>query len=315
MNLIFQIDGGIGKSIAATAVCKAMKRQYPDDKLIVITGYPEVFLCNPYVDKALSFNNLNYFYEDNIANREVLTFLHNPYADSNFINHKGHLIEVWCHMFGIKYNGELPELYINATEQAGYLRNFASTKPLMLLQTNGGGGNQSLPYSWARDIPLSTAQKVVDAFANKYQVVHIRRNDQPSLQHTVPLQSDFRAIAALIAHSEKRLFIDSFCQHAAMAMGSPSVVCWIGNSPLQFGYPMHLNVVSNAPTIKADLRHSVFSRYNISGTPTEFPYRNESEVFDLDTIIDAIERQPSKAPARIETKTAAPINVEEPMDV
>jgi hypothetical protein len=26
---IFQIDGGIGKSVAATAVCKAIKKQYP----------------------------------------------------------------------------------------------------------------------------------------------------------------------------------------------------------------------------------------------------------------------------------------------
>ena len=39
MKIIFQIDGGIGKSIAATAVCKAIKKQYPTDKLIVITGY------------------------------------------------------------------------------------------------------------------------------------------------------------------------------------------------------------------------------------------------------------------------------------
>jgi hypothetical protein len=47
MKIIFQIDGGIGKSIAGTAVCKAIKAQYPKDKLYVITGYPEVFLCNP----------------------------------------------------------------------------------------------------------------------------------------------------------------------------------------------------------------------------------------------------------------------------
>ena len=44
MNIIFQIDGGIGKSIAATAVCKAIKAQYPNDKLIVISGckYPVI---------------------------------------------------------------------------------------------------------------------------------------------------------------------------------------------------------------------------------------------------------------------------------
>jgi uncharacterized phage-like protein YoqJ len=70
-NIIFQIDGGIGKSIMATAVCEAIKNQYPKDQLIVITSYPEVFLCNPHVDKCLSHNNLNYFYQDFIEGKKV----------------------------------------------------------------------------------------------------------------------------------------------------------------------------------------------------------------------------------------------------
>ena len=79
MKIIFQIDGGIGKSVMATAVCKAIKTQYPKDQLIVITGYPDVFLCNPYVEKVLNFNNLNYFYQDNIEGQEVKMMIHNPY--------------------------------------------------------------------------------------------------------------------------------------------------------------------------------------------------------------------------------------------
>jgi len=102
MNIVFQIDGGIGKSIAATAVCKAIKTQYPDDKLLVITGYPEVFTCNPYVEKVFNFSNLNYFYQDYVQGQNVRTFLHNPYQDTRFINLYGHLIEVWCHMFGVR---------------------------------------------------------------------------------------------------------------------------------------------------------------------------------------------------------------------
>lgn len=39
MNIIFSIQGGMGKSIMATAVCKAIKKQYPDSTLIVVTGY------------------------------------------------------------------------------------------------------------------------------------------------------------------------------------------------------------------------------------------------------------------------------------
>jgi len=165
MNIIFQIDGGIGKSVAATAVCKAIKTQYPTDKLIVITGYPAVFLCNPHVDKVLNFGDLNYFYQDNIEGREVKMMLHNPYLETDFIKGDMHLIKVWCEMFGIKYNGELPELHINNREQNFYGKQFGSQKPIMLIQTNGGGKEQPNKYSWTRDLPLATAQKVVNAFA------------------------------------------------------------------------------------------------------------------------------------------------------
>ena len=50
MNIIFQISGGIGKSILATAVCKAIRKKYPNDKLIVVTGYPDVFTNSKKVD-------------------------------------------------------------------------------------------------------------------------------------------------------------------------------------------------------------------------------------------------------------------------
>ena len=157
MNIIFQIDGGIGKSVAATAVCKAIKTQYPSDKLIVITGYPDVFLCNNNVDKVLNYNNLNYFYQDNVEGQEVKMMLHNPYQETDFIKGGTHLIKVWCEMFGIKYNGELPELFINNREQNFFSNQFASQKPIMVIQTNGGAANQPNKYSWTRDLPLATA--------------------------------------------------------------------------------------------------------------------------------------------------------------
>ena len=293
MNIIFQIDGGIGKSVAATAVCKAIKKQYPKDKLIVITGYHEVFLCNPHVDKVFNFNDMRYFYEQYIEGQQVKVFAHNPYAETDFITLNGHLIKVWYDMFGIKYNGEQPELFINNRERTFYGNMLAamfgnSQKPLMVIQTNGGGKDQPNKYSWTRDLPTATAQKIVYAFANDYNIVHIRREDQIALQGTMPMQGDFRAMAVLISMSAKRLFIDSFAQHTAAALGLPSVVCWIGNTPSQFGYELHNNIIANAPTLKPELRHSVLSKYNISGNATEFPYNNEDEIFDVDAIIEAL---------------------------
>ncbi len=288
MKIIFQIDGGIGKSIAATAVCKAIKTQYPKDELIVITGYPEVFLCNPNVDKVFNFNNLSYFYQDYIEGQKIKACLHNPYLETDFIALNGHLIKVWCEMFDIKYNGEQPQLFINNREQTFYGNQFGSQKPILVIQTNGGAANQPNKYSWTRDLPINTAQAVVNYFAKDYNIVHIRREDQLQLQNVTPVQMDFRALAVLIGLSSKRLFIDSFAQHTAAALNKPSVVCWVGNVPSQFGYDIHNNIVANAPTLKPELRHSVFSKYNISGQVTEFPYNNEQEIFSVEQIIEAI---------------------------
>ena len=141
-----------------------------------------------------------------------------------------------------------------------------------------------------RDLPQATAQRVVNALKEEYQIVHIRRQDQPALEHTTPIQADFRALAVLIGMSAKRLLIDSFAQHTAAAMGKHSVVCWIGNQPEQFGYPMHTNIVANPPTLKPELRYSVFTRYNIAGQPTEFPYNNEDEIFDVARIIAELKK-------------------------
>ena len=41
-NIIFEVVGGIGKNIVATAVVRAIKKQYPNKNIILQTAYPEV---------------------------------------------------------------------------------------------------------------------------------------------------------------------------------------------------------------------------------------------------------------------------------
>jgi len=296
LKIIFQVNGGIGKCVAATAVCKAIKTQYPDDQLIVVTPYPAIFLCNPNVDKILTGHDLAYFYQEHIQDQKIKTLLHDPYLETDFINTTEHLTKIWCEMFGIKHNDELPEIFLTNREQTSFARQFASQKPILVLQTNGGPDNQPNKYSWMRDMPMATAQTIVDVFASEYNILHFRRDDQLPLRNVTPVRADFRTLAALILLSEKRLFIDSFAQHTAAALGKPSVVCWIGNDPKQFGYKMHTNIIANPPTIKPELRQSVYRKYNASGLVIEYPYSCDSEIFDVDAIVQAIVNEPEEVP-------------------
>lgn len=288
-NIVLQIDGGIGKVIASTAVAKAIKNKYPNDNLIVISGYPDVYLNNPNVYKSLQFGNISYFYTDYIENKEALLFLHNPYLEVDYIQEKQHLIKIWCEMFDIEYNGEKPEIYLTRRELSFFQNKYKSDKPIFLMQTNGGA-NADLKYSFARDLPSKVVVDVIEHFYKDYNIVHIRRDDQLSYDKTTPIQASFREILCLTLLSSKRLLIDSFLQHACMALNLPSVVCWITNNPKVLGYDLHDNILSNPFTKQPELRNSIFGKFNISGDPIEFPYNSEDEIFDVKKIIDSLEK-------------------------
>jgi hypothetical protein len=292
MNIIFSIQGGMGKSIMATAVCKAIKKQYPDSKLIVVTGYQDVFLNLDYVDMCYHHGQEFYFYEKYIQDRpDTLIFANEPYIQTEHILRKEHTIETWCKMNGIIYNGESPEVSINEREFTFYSAKYVSEKPIMVIQTNGGAPQQEFKYSWARDIPNVVVTAIIQQFAHKYNIYHIRRQDQFNFEKTIPVEENYKGIATLIARSQKRLFMDSFCQHLAGALNLKSTVLWIANSPDQFGYNIHDNILANPETKKPDLRHAFLSKYNITGTLHEFPYHTESEIFNIDKIIRSIEMQ------------------------
>lgn len=290
MNIILTISGGLGKSVFATAVCKAIKNYYKDSKLIVVTGFPDVFLNVPYVDFAFNHGQEAYFYEKYIQGQEFLVFAQEPYMVNEHLHLQEHVIESWCRLCGVPYNGEQPEVYLTERELIYFGVKYNSEKPIMVIQTNGGG-QQDLKYSWTRDIPTIVVKSVIQEFASRYNIFHIRREDQFPYENTIPVHESYKGIASLIARSSKRLFMDSFCQHVAAAMKLKSTVLWIGNSPKVFGYAIHDNILSNPETRKPDLRNAFLTKYNIGGALIEFPYDTETEIFNVDKVLASLHAQ------------------------
>ena len=58
MNIIFDVRGGIGKVIASTAFVDTLRQRYSDDKLIVVSSYPEIFKNNFNVDNNYHLNDI-----------------------------------------------------------------------------------------------------------------------------------------------------------------------------------------------------------------------------------------------------------------
>lgn len=287
MNIIFQINGGIGKVIASTAICASIKEKYPNDKLIVVSGYPEVFLGNKNVDRAFAFGQQAYFYKEYVENQDILVFAQEPYLEAKHIKQEEHLIETWCNMYDLPVIKTRGELFTTQREKDFFGKGYASEKPILLIHANGGAETEQ-KYSWARDIPSIVVNEVISQYSRDYHVVQIRREHQLAYNGASSVLDGFRSLLILIGLSEKRLFIDSFSQHAAAAFGLPSSVLWIGTSPKVFGYDLHKNIESQPMTVEPELRNAYLSKFNIIGDPIEFPYNNESEIFDIQEVINSL---------------------------
>ena len=93
----------------------------------------------------------------------------------------------------------------------------------------------------------------------------------------------------LIDFSSRRLFIDSFAQHAAKALGKPSTVLWPVNNVKTLGYPdFHHNIVSKAPKRKVHLIDSYFSDAPIDGSNTHENPFDTNFIFDEKAIENSV---------------------------
>jgi hypothetical protein len=289
--IIFEIKGGAGKNIMATAVIKCLKKQFPDTKIIIVTFWDDIWHKNPNVYRIFKFGELNYFYDDYIKDRDTKIMILNPYDAEDYIYRRANLIKIWCDMFKIPYNGEQPELFFTQREM-NYVQNTIISKidkPIFIIQPFGGSYKEG--YSWARDLPINDIQKIVNYYNDSgYKVLQVKTDEQILINGAEGLTKPLREIAIVISFSNKRLFIDSVGQHMAGAMRLPSTVCWITNTPKVFGYSIHDNIITSE-TVKFDTtKNSYLEPYDIIGKVEEFPFENLS-LFNTDEIINSINKQ------------------------
>ena len=105
--LVWHIQGGLGKHIAAAALLKDLFSKYSDRKIVLVVAYPELFLFNPYIYRIYPHGNVPYFYDDYIKDKDTLVFMHEPYHQTDHISKQKHLIENWCDLLDIKYTTQL----------------------------------------------------------------------------------------------------------------------------------------------------------------------------------------------------------------
>jgi hypothetical protein len=292
--VVFSLQGGIGKHVASTAVCKAIKKNYPERELVVLCAWPEIFHNLPYVHRVFQSGNTQYFYQTFIDGRDTEIFAQEPYLNSQHVNKRQSLIKTWVEMYGMKYDGETPELKLNPAQWSAIRGFYQSEKPLLLMHTCGGLFQSKKAYCWQRDMPENVALAVAQHFSPTHQIIQVTREASYKIPGAFMRNENITQIelAGMLACVEKRLLIDSCLQHMAMALGLKSTVLWNATSSTLFGYDFHSNIHAKEKPPK-NLPNSVFFDYNFGGEEGEFPYEESDldNLYDIDRIIDSIEKQ------------------------
>ena len=295
---IFHVQGGLGKHIAATAVAKCIKNNHPDRELIVVCPFIDVFMNLKYVDRVYPLGATQYFYQNYIDKKDSIIFHQEPYFTTDHIHKKLPLIENWCKMHQLKYNGEKPEVIFNKL-QSDSAKNFweKDGKPTMVIHTNGGLIHENAkPYMWARDMPYHIAEKIVEHYSKDYTIYQCTKNNSKKIEgaHIVEYGENMKLSTieylSILLHSKKRVLIDSCLQHAAAALELPSVVLWNGTSPKVFGYDIHTNIETTKPH-NFKLPGSYLFDFDFMGPEHEYPFDADDSLFDIDEVIKAIDSQ------------------------
>jgi hypothetical protein len=229
-----------------------------------------------------------------VRGKDALFFIQEPYFTTTHILKQLPLVESWCKLYNLEYQGELPKIKINPEHKKAIANFYKADKPIFLLQTSGGLYTSERPYSWARDMPQDVAQKVVNHFKNDYQVIQVTRQNGYKLEDVFVRSEQVTntELMGMLECTSKRLLIDSSMQHGSVALGLPSTVLWQATSPVIFGHKMHDNICAK-PKEQEKLPNSYLFDYQFDNNDQEFPYEESDlkDLYDVDRIIASLEAQ------------------------
>ncbi len=216
-KLLLHINGGLGKCIMATAVIRSFKAANPDTDIVVVSGYPEVFLHNPDIYKNFPFNT-PYLWQDYYGKPGVDVYAQDPYLTDSWIKNRAqHLIDIWCGMLRIPNVQKTPLLYFSGPEADELNSMIKVDKPLLVVQSTGGSNASA--RSWTRNPPAQEFEEYLAQFKDSHFILHLALNDTPTLQNVHQRIDNFdrRKAMCLMYYANEVLGIDSYGLHARAA--------------------------------------------------------------------------------------------------
>ena len=287
-TLLLHINGGLGKCIMATAVIESYKAANPEQKIVVVSGYPEVFVNNPAVDRNFSFST-PYLWQDYYSREDVKISAEDPYFTESWIkNKKIHLIDIWCEMLGVLSTQKHPMLYFSGPEVDELNALVRVDKPLMVVQATGG--TNAAARAWTRNPPLPELDEYLKQYMETHFVLHLAVPETPLLNNVHQRVDNLnrRQAMCLIRYAHGFVGIDSFGMHvraSGFAAGPTTIFFPLEESVKRLGYDGFTNLVPTE-TVQKMLRKSqdyfaTLFKHSIDSVGENCPIPPGTQWFDL----------------------------------
>lgn len=285
-NIVLLVTGGIGRNIMATAVVRNLKKAYPKKRIVVVCGYPDIYLQNPHVYRTYGTGNTIFFYEDFIKDSESIVLNVEPYHHPDYVYKRKHFVECWCEMLGIPCDSVYPEMFFTDNElKLAEAHMVTYDKDLVMCHFEGGkvpeGADEknrliARNAMYARSIKSETQVKIVDALNMlNYRVGVVGHPNQYKPGCCDKIEYNTRAIIAMIPFAKYIIAIDSFLLHASACFKKPVIALWAGTSPITLGYPNDINIRRNVcETPECHRPNSFLFDITTSGYAWECPVNN-----------------------------------------
>ncbi len=249
---IFFIQGGAGDVIAHTPMIRYYRQKYPEDKIIVISTYSQLWEHNPNVDLIVPTRELDNFYEEQVLGQKVRFFKKHFIYDAimDLPAHNARTLpEFVCNVYNAEYDGKPLDYFISPKEQK-VAHTFISqyyplNKPIVLLHCTGAipsDGNFNKTNK-LKDLDTKKIAELVKKLADRFLFIHIGLLGEPVVEGALDaLGMPMREAIALIPHAASFIFIESLFAHCTNALQKTGVVVFQNTSPSFFGYQNNHNV-------------------------------------------------------------------------
>ena len=243
-------DGGVGDAIAATPMFASAKKYFPDKKIIVGSSHAEVLEGNPNCDALYHLGSPGDLFEKYVKPLKhygsvIKRDIYNAAAHKLF---PGPLSMIFCHLYGVPYEGDNVKIYLNENE-LNEGKKFVASFPRDVIVVHGTGAKliwdsktQITPNKdWFGDYWNSLVRELV----KDYDVIQVGGKDEAPIENVTTYlmgQTSLRQTAALLSNCLTYVAIDSFVGHCGAAVGKRGVVMFGRSNPYIAGHPTNRNV-------------------------------------------------------------------------